>query len=173
MLTDAAKMFDLGALHLAKHAGEHNTVVQDAGITQQEWEILTKQDLWNRTEARAVPEILASVIGACLTYAGLPSVPLPAQYVACVICRLVHPCNRYTAAMRSPRAFDAVSTEGHALGGQEVEVEDVSKQRMIALVTAYSSGHVFNDSVSDIGPQVQAHLDQQKKKEEKPTRARN
>lgn len=128
MLTGANALASLGVEHSSKHVA--------VGFSKAEWDLLTQADLWTPSDRRKVRSILAEAVNASLTIAGLPAVPLPAQYVAAVIATIVAVPNRLSAAMRAPEAYDAVAASG--LVGP-VEVEPVRIETMMALVMGYTS----------------------------------
>ena len=132
---DHLRMFDLGALALGSLGKEHTARHAAVGFSAEEWELLTTEELWSSDQRRRVRSILAECVNATLSIAGLPPTPLPAQYVAAVICAVVSPCNRLVAAMRAPETYDAVAASG--LSGP-VEIEPSRQETMVSLVMAYT-----------------------------------
>lgn len=145
---DLLQALAVGAEALAaKFGGEDGKWTRDMarhGFTKEEWELLTQPECWNEKERRSVRSLLGEAINLSMTMAGMPAAPLPAHYVAAVISKLVHPCNRLVAAQRAPEAYNALSATGQK---QAIEVEMVPQETMIALVMAYSSGVVHGINV--------------------------
>ena len=133
---NALEMMNVGAKTLADMGSEHTAKHAAIGFSKTEWDLLCQDEMWTPTDRRQVRAILAEAVNATLTAAGLPAVPLPAQYVACVIVQLVAPCNRLVAATRAPETYDAVQASG--LSGPVV-IEMVDPKTMVSLVMAYTS----------------------------------
>lgn len=129
MMVGAFQIAELGTEHSARHAA--------VGFSAEEWDLLTQKEMWTQEQRRMVRAPLAEAVSISLTLAGLPSEPLPGQYVAAVIAKLVAPANRLVAAFRAPETFDAVSASG-LIG--EGEVKAMTPQQMVSLVMYYSSG---------------------------------
>lgn len=129
-------MFLLGAAKLIAAGKEYGPVQQEAGFGQAEWELLTADRCWSRSERQKIGQLLSNAVSINLNVAGLPPTPLPGAYVAATICKLVHPCNRLVAAMNAPESFDAMSASG--LNGEPVEVITTQKQ-MLSLVLEFSA----------------------------------
>ena len=129
------KAFRYGAKKLAAAHGEYSEFHRSHGIQQQHWELLTTDEYWTPDQARAIRSILANVVEVSMTIAGMPSIPLPGQYVAAVIAEVVNPVNRMLACVKAPDTFDAMDASG--LTGP-TEVKEMKVQQMMALVLAYS-----------------------------------
>jgi len=108
--------------------------------------------LWTPTEQKKIRSILTEVINISLTIAGLTAHPLPAQYVAALVSKLVSTANRLVASTLTPETFDAVAASN--LDGNQKFVS-VTREQMMSLVIAYSSDRYIepNDRVDDITQQ--------------------
>lgn len=159
---DVAKMMAVGAYELARFGAAHTPKHAAAGFSAAEWELLTSREPWGPTEGKNVRSILAEAVNVSLTMAGLPAVPMPAEYVAAVIYVLVAPVNRMVAASRAPEAYDAVKASGLAA---PVEIEAVRQETMMSLVQAYSSGYLTDPGTGRqiVADQEAALRDQQDK----------
>jgi hypothetical protein len=135
---DLHTSFKIGAKQLA-HAERLYTDLHKAhGIEETHWLLLTQDEYWTPDQARAIRSILANVVEVSMTIAGMPAIPLPAQYVAAVIAEIVSPCNRILACLKAPDTFDAFDASG--LMGN-FEVKEVKYEQMVSLVMAYSGGY--------------------------------
>ena len=138
---DVMRMMAIGAMALAEFGRVHTAKHAAAGFSRAEWDLMIKPEPWTAAERRRVRAILAEAVNVTLELAGLPSEPLPGQYVAAVLATLVAPCNRLVAAHRVPETYDAESASG--LKGPS-EVLPMTSQQMVSLVMAYSAGE-FSD----------------------------
>lgn len=129
-------LFLLGANELATHSHDYGTEQQAAGFTKDEWDLLTQDECWTKTQQMKVPSILSSAVSITLRTAGLPPTPLPGAFVAAVICKLVSSCNRIVAAASAPESFDVMSAVGLST---ETKTIITSKEQMYALVVYFSS----------------------------------
>lgn len=129
-------LFLLGANELATHTQEYGPEQQAAGFTKDEWDLLTADECWSKSEQMKIPSILSSAVSITLRTAGLPPVPLPGAYVAAVICKLVHSCNRLVAAASAPESFDVLSAVGL---NSETKTIITTKEQMYSLVVYFSS----------------------------------
>lgn len=129
------EVFQNGANALVSDGFRYGKIHAQHGLSQSEWDLLTQNEIWTQVERRKVRSILSEVINVSLTIAGLPSTPLPGQYVAAIIAKLVAPCNRIVCCQRVPETYDAMAASG--LSGT-VEVNPMSAEQMVALVLAYS-----------------------------------
>ena len=141
---DLLRMFEGGALTLVSDQMEYTKRHAEAGFSKPEWDLLTQKEYWNADQARQVSSILAEATSISLRLAGIPAVPLPGQYVAALICKLVAPANRLTAALRAPRTFEAENAAG--VSGP-VAVKETTPEQMMSLVM------YFSDRGSDIDQQ--------------------
>jgi len=116
----------------------HNPVMAGYGISQQEWDLLTKNEAWNPEERRSVRSALSEVINCSLSMAGLPADALPSEYVAAVIAVVVSPVNRLVAAARTPETHLAVSAAGIK---ENEDIDPASPAQMRALVMMYTGLH--------------------------------
>lgn len=167
---DVLRMFQIGVDELTSDTLEYTPRIQNAGIGKAEWSLLTQKEIWSPSQMRSVNSILAEALGIVLTMSGLPAVPLPGNYVAALICKLVAPCNRLQAAIRAPRSFDAVTASG--LTGP-IQIHDTSRETMIALVTAYSSGQFLPSYDETFDRQVRELIREEIEKSEQAQEARN
>lgn len=144
------KMFQVGAMALADMGRTHTAAHAAAGFSVEEWEVLTSAEVWSAEQRRRVRSILGEAVSVSLAMAGLPSEPLPGQYVAAVICAVVHPSNRLVAALRAPETYDAVSASG--LMG-ETKIVPMTPEQMVSLVVAYSAGEPAVDPETGWNPE--------------------
>lgn len=130
--------FRTGAELLARENCKYTETHRSHGISQEDWDLLTRAEHWTPDESRAIRSILASVIEVCMTIVAMPAVPLPGQYAAAVIAIVVAPPNRIIAAFRCPDTFDAVAAAGIT---EPFEVKPMRPEQIIALVMLYSGGY--------------------------------
>lgn len=130
------QLFLIGANELATAPIEYGEIQAAAGWTQDDWELLTTKNCWNKTEQQKLPSLLSNTVSITLKTAGLPAISLPGCYIAAVICKLVSPCNRLLAALSAPESFDSMSASG-IVDSSEIIV--TTKQQMMALVVYFSS----------------------------------
>ena len=130
------QLFLLGANQLAHLPVEYGPVHQTAGFKQQDWEILTQEEMWSKKQRMQIAAILAEAVSISMIEAGLTPTPLPGCNVAAIICKLVKPCNRMVAAEVAPMSYDAMSATGITAAPQEIMTET---WQMKALVTYFSS----------------------------------
>lgn len=86
---DLHKSFRLDAERLA--GSQYGSLHKEFGISEVDWKLVTQEEHWTMEQMRASRAIIASVVEVALTVAGMPPVPLPAQYVAAVIAIVVAP----------------------------------------------------------------------------------
>lgn len=129
--------FRLGAENLAVANCEYTEIHRSHGISQNDWDLLTRREPWTIDEGRQVRSVLASIIEVCLTISGLPPVPLPGQFAAAIIAIIVSPANRFFACQKVPDTFDAFAASGVH---QTFEVKPMRSEQMMSLVMAYSGG---------------------------------
>ena len=129
--------FRIGAKKIAQDQRRYSELHKSYGIEEVHWNLLTQDEYWTPDQARSVRSILANVVEVSMTIAGMPSIPLPGQYVAAVIAEVVAPCNRMLACSKSPDTFDATAASG-LLGTSEVKQMEL--HQLIALTLAYSAG---------------------------------
>ena len=142
---------------------EYSTLHKAHGIDQHHWEVLTQEEYWTADEARAVRSILANVVEVALTIAGMPSTPLPGQYVAATIAIIVHPTNYMLAAMKAPDTFDAFDAAGLV---ENTEIKPMSKEQMMALVIAYA-GDYPDEPSARLDPEIATLVEAENTKEPK------
>lgn len=136
---DTLTMMAVGAATLASFGDQHTPQHASVGFSEAEWRLLRQDQPWTAPERRRIRSVLAEALTVSMTLAGLPGGPLPAEYVAAVITKVVHPVNRLLAAESAPASFDSVSASGLR---SPAEVIFVERETMISLVQAYSSGIV-------------------------------
>ena len=137
MKLDIHKSFQRGAEILAADHYKYTDLHKGHGIDQHHWEMLTQEEYWSPDQARQMRSILANVIEVSMTIAGMPAIPLPGQYAAALIAKVVSPMNRIVACWKAPDTFDAEVASG--LMGTH-EVKDMPIEQLISLVLAYSGG---------------------------------
>lgn len=135
---DIHSAFKAGAGILARDGLRYGEIHRAHGISQPDWELLTQDEFWTPEQYRGVRSLLANIVEVSMTVAGLPSVPLPGQYVAAVIAICVSPCNRIMAAQKAPETFDAVAAAGIT---ETFQVRPMPKEQMLSLVMLYSGGY--------------------------------
>ena len=135
---DLHRAFKYGARKIASEGRRYTELHKAHGIEESHWRLLTQEEYWTPEEARAIRSILANVVEVSMTIAGMPSIPLPGQYVAAVIAEVVSPLNRMLACVKAPDTFDATDASGLL---QTSEVTEMKVQQMMALVLAYSGSY--------------------------------
>ena len=135
MAAGAQAMVDFGETHTAKHSA--------VGFSRADWDLLRQPEPWSPAERRRVKSVLSEACNLTLELSGLPAEPLPGQYVAAVIVRLVRPANWLVACHRAPETYDAVSASG-LVGPSDIRPWTV--EEMISLVMAYASGRFLDRS---------------------------
>lgn len=150
---DIHKAFRYGAKLLAKEDAKYTNLHKGHGIEEAHWELLTQEEWWSPDQARQIRTILANVMEASMTIAGMPAIPLPGHYAAAVIAEVVAPANRMVACVKAPDTFDADAASG-IMGTHEIK--EMSTQQLMSLVIAYSGGfgnepaaHMLPKSVTD------------------------
>jgi len=151
-MSNMFEIFRRGASALADATLSYHDLHKTYGINPEDWKLLTTFMLWTPTEQKKIRSILTEVINISLTIAGLPAQPLPAQYVAALVSKLVSTSNRLVASTLTPETFDAVAASN--LDGNQKFV-NVTREQMMSLVIAYSSDRYIepNDRVDDITQQ--------------------
>ena len=142
---DIHSAFRVGAQRLAAHQCKYTTLHKTHGIEEHHWKLLTQDEYWSPDETRQMRNVIAGVVEASMTIAGMPAIPLPGHYVAALIAEVVAPVNRMLACTKAPDTFDAVIASGL---DQTHEVKEMSVQQLMALVIAYSG---------DLKKEPQAH----------------
>ena len=108
------------------------------GISSDLIRVLRKNTLWNADDRMRAEGALSELLNVCNHRAGLPQIELPAEFIACMIARIVSPVNRVVAAQKAPRGYKGILATGlHS----EPLIEDVEPETMIALVIAFSGGY--------------------------------
>ena len=130
-------LFMVGANQLAAMGIEWGPDQQAAGFSETEWLLLTDTRCWSRSDQQKIPSALRKAVSLTLNIAGLTPTPLPAQFVAAVICKLCAPCNCLVASRCAPESFDAMAASGIYA---ETEVIASTVQQMDSLICAFQSG---------------------------------
>ena len=146
---DMFSVFRSGAMALVSDDGRYRyTDVHAAyGIPKPDWDLLRSKRPWKTDERMRARSVLSEILNVSMTIAGLPSQPLPAEYVAATIACVVHPCNVFVAATRAPEAYSALDASG--LMGS-VEIEPVKPETMFSLVIYYlGDGRASNYSPTE------------------------
>ena len=100
-----------------------------AGFTKAEYDTLTQSYIWGADQARVVPSLISEAVQISLTLANLPAMQMPAEFIAAVIVKYVHPCNYLIAAVKAPKGFNASK-----LLEDRATIESVSPELMISMV---------------------------------------
>ena len=108
------------------------------GIADQHMKMIRQHKLWNADERMQVDGILNEILNVSLNRAGLPQMELPAELIACMICKIVAPCNRLVAAVKAPAGYKGIKATGLT---EEPVIESVDPQTMFAMVIAFSGGY--------------------------------
>ena len=132
-------MFSRGAAILAGPK-EWSKVHARHGLSQAEWDLFTQDENWTASERTRIRGIIHEVLNVSQTIAGLPAMPLAGHYAAAVIALLVAIPNRMVATACCPTTFDTEKASG--LKGP-VEIVEMSREQLIALVIAYSNESVL------------------------------
>jgi len=157
---DIHAAFRRGSMSLAEGLG-YGALHREMGLLEPDWKLLTQDEHWTPHQSRQVRSILASVIEAALTIAGMPATPLPGQYAAAVIAIVVAPANRLVACSKVPETFDAVAASGLQ---SEFEVRPMSVAQMTSLVIAYSGGLGGEPMAQRLDPSVVEFMKKESKK---------
>lgn len=152
MTQDIHQSFRIGAEALAVSAGKYSAVHRQHGLTKDDWNLFTQSRHWTPEEARQIRSVMASVVEVSLTIAGMPAVPLPGHYVAAVIAICVAPANRFVACTKVPDTFDTFAASGIH---EEIVVQPMRTETMMALVLAYS-GNFGNEQPMSRLPEIVA-----------------
>lgn len=155
-MSDIMRMMATGAAAMAREGFAYTKRYKDIGFTEAEFRLLTQAKPWTQSERLRIRGLLKEAVDASMTLAGLPEGTLPAEYVAAVICKLCHPVNRYQAASRAPDGFDVQKASGLREASQ---VELVTRERMLALVTAYSA----DEWLAVLGPPIYGSSEEDEK----------
>jgi len=142
------EMFRNGALALASPDGKfaYTDTHAEYGVSKAHWDKLRSDKPWSPPDRTAMKAVLPEIMNIAFTISGLPSARIPAEYVAAVVATVVHPANLIVAAQICPLGFDALDASG--LNGKN-QIEDVSRERMVALIIAYAGGLRIAPKVKD------------------------
>lgn len=136
MSADIMLMMAQGAMMMAAAWGmTYGKKHASAGWSESDWRLLTQNAPWSPRERREARRVIAQAVNSTLEEAGLPSEPLPGQYVAAVIAIFVSPINWLVAASRMPETYDADRASGMIT---ESEIVPMSREQAISLVMAYA-----------------------------------
>jgi hypothetical protein len=143
--------FKIAARKIAQQDRAYTELHKAHGIEETHWELLTQAEYWTPDQARAIRSILANVSEVSMTIAGMPAIPLPGQYVAALIAEVVAPCNWMLASIKAPDTFDAFDATGIM---DDVEVEPMKHEQMMALVLAYGGGYTQEPTRLKLKPEI-------------------
>ena len=136
-MRDAAlEMFNQGIRIIESYGEKFGPKHIRAGLTEDNWDLLRQDDLWDADQAADARSVISEVINASLTVAGIPAGSMPGHYVAAVIARLVQPCNWLTACHRVPETYNAVQASGVAVSS---EIVPMDVRQLMALVLEYGA----------------------------------
>lgn len=152
-ITDA---FVAGVDALVRDLDDPGTFI---GISDQHVRLIRQPHLWNSDDRMQVDGILSELLNVANARAGLPSMQLPAELVACLICRIVAPCNRLVAAQRAPNGYAGIKATGLV---DEPVIESVSAETMFALVIAFSGGYQVPPRVESVEEVLMKQQQEQK-----------
>ena len=138
-MSDVHRAFQLGAERLAAGNCKYTELHKGHGIDEFSWKQLTQDEYWSPDQVRQMRNIIANAVEVSMTIAGMPAVPLPGQYVAAFIAKVVAPCNQLMACSKVPETFDAFVASGLM---QTSEVKKMDFEQMVGLVMAYSGDYV-------------------------------
>ena len=154
MTLDLHQAFRIGARRIAQEERKYTELHRAHGIEESHWLLLTQEEYWTPDQSRAIRSILANTVEVSMTIAGMPSIPLPGQYVAAVIAECVAPANRMLACTKAPDTFDATDASG-LLGTSEIK--EMTVQQMMSLVIAYSGASTLEPAAHKLpGETVEA-----------------
>ena len=136
MRDPALEMMDQGACIIESYGEKFGPKHIRAGLTEDNWDLLRQDDLWDADQAADARSVVTEAINACLTVAGIPAGVMPGQYVAVCIYRLVRPCNWMAACHRVPETYNAVQASGVAVSS---EIVPMDVKQLIALVLEYAA----------------------------------
>ena len=107
-----------------------------AQISRGDWEIIKCNKGWTPEQVRGAGIAIDKVLSAAMTQSGLPRIPLPAEYIATVISKVIHPSNW----MQSTHACLS-GLDGKQLFTQDGDVHSarivVSPERLFYMITVY------------------------------------
>ena len=126
--------FSIGARQLARGYTADRAAY---GIREEDWELLTRDELWTPDDLRRIKSILTELVQISLTVAGLPATRLPGQFAAALIVEVVHPCNVVSACWRAPESYDAVNASGIT---KEVDITAMQPEQILAIALAFLGG---------------------------------
>ena len=143
------ELFRTGALSLCSEDGKfsYTKIHAQHGISEADWNVLRQKEPWSPVDRRKMKGVLAEIVQITFTISGLPAARIPAEYIAAVVSVVVAPTNCLIAAQEAPLGFDTAKATG--LFGPSV-VEDVTREKMSALILAYVGGHRSGPRLSSV-----------------------
>lgn len=111
-------------------------VLLTAGITQEEYDVVTGPTVWLRSQKSVVRKVLDAIMFAACDFVDVPRPEIPAEYVALVIGLFVNGCNRSAAC----GLYDSHSPAEHLAqvgDGRGTIDKRVGRTQLFALVTQY------------------------------------
>jgi hypothetical protein len=136
---NAFELFKNGAMALASPDGTfaYTDTHASYGVSKANWDKLRSKEPWTAPVRSQMKAALPEVLNIAYTVSGLPASRIPAEYIAAVVASVVSPANVLIAANIVPLGYDAAMASG--LNGPS-KIEDVTRERMIALCLAYAGG---------------------------------
>ena len=107
-----------------------------AQISRGDWEIIKCLSAWTPEQVRGARTAIDKLLSACLTQSGLPRMPLPAEYIATVISKVISPANWMASAQAGLSGLDGkqlVSQQGDVISAREA----VTPERLFALILLF------------------------------------
>lgn len=129
------QMFRAGALVVAHLDDVWGAPHEKLGIKSEDWTVLRSETAWNAEQATQAFAALPRLLDGSLRAAGLPSMPLCAEYIGAVLCQVVRPVN-WLAAATQFRGLDGkrlIAPGGDDRGSRE----NISPERLFSLMLAH------------------------------------
>ena len=122
-----------GALAAFKSGDKYNPDLEQAGVTEETWDLLTQTEMWRGADVDIARRALDGTICAAFAVAGIPRVSVSAEYLATCIACVVKPSNWQVAAYIAGAYLDGVKLV--ASNGDEIAArEHISGERLHNLV---------------------------------------
>lgn len=115
--------------------GAYNGTLAPLGISEEDFELVTRNEIWSRNDRQTVVNTIEAVCHGGMDLLSLPRLELPAEYLAAAICTIVRPTNFQVACRWLERGV-TVSAEG---------IEDGSLEPVKANVLFVLVCELFND----------------------------
>lgn len=135
------EMMAVGAATLAEYGFEHTPKHAAIGFSDHDWRLLTQAQPWSGADRRKMPAIISEAFRASFSLAQLPPAPLPVQYAAAVLVKLVHPCNLRVAIHCCPDTHDVLKAINGGLQKDQAP-DPASKTELEGYCLQYLSGYV-------------------------------